>query len=283
MAIEAGLLKEGDVLKYAELHALLFPTAQSRDSLIDQALKQLRPPPTMSGYKAVRSQKQKMLRLVKQRSFMQRVGRVLGGDDEVTRQAWFELAKSEKHRAAVVEFVLFHELDQATTEEAQNVETIVRRLLELSAAPLGMRLLRAVAQELYKYSSTEGLPTCWAWDAHAADNEYKLVWVVCQLLYAIAYTLEQAGLLEKIDSAECPVELECYIANPDMDFVSIHPCMHYLSMQALKGMYAAVSNGKVKSARCPVCREDIMFARRASRPREAPAAERMDVGSSAKP
>ena len=62
-------------------------------------------------------------------------------------------------------------------------------------------------------------------DAHAAENKFKPVWVVCKLLYAIAYTLGQVGLLESIDTgAECPVEMECYFTNPDCDFVSIHPC-----------------------------------------------------------
>ena len=159
----AGLPKEVSAPKQLQLKALLFTACETRDARVEQTLERLRPPPTVSGYKAVRSKKQKMLRLLQHRSFMQRIGRVLGSDDACTRHAWDELSTSEQHRAAATEFVLFHELDHASIEEVRVVENFVQLLLDPSAAPLGMRLLRAVAKELYKYSSTEGLPTCWAW------------------------------------------------------------------------------------------------------------------------
>ena len=58
------------------------------------------------------------------------------------------------------------------------------------------------------------------------DNEFKLVWVVCKLLYAITYTLEQADvLLDKPETLECAVHIEtCYINDPQISFASIHPC-----------------------------------------------------------
>ena len=64
------------------------------------------------------------------------------------------------------------------------------------------------------------------------------MWVVCHVLYAISYTLEQEGLLDKIETAECPVTMDDYIADQDVDFASLHPCAYsrlqvYLPLRSL--------------------------------------------------
>ena len=159
MATDASLPKEVGAPKQPQI----FTAAKTRDPRIKQVLEQMRPPPTMSGYHAVRSRKQKMLRLVHQRSYTQWCGRVLGGDDADTRQAWLELVKSDQMRAIVAEAILLYELDQATEAERRFVEGLAEKLLDPFAEPLGICLLRAVAKELHTHTSTEGLPTCWAW------------------------------------------------------------------------------------------------------------------------
>ena len=63
-------------------------------------------------------------------------------------------------------------------------------------------------------------------DAHAANNKYALVWVVCQLLFSIVSELQKVGVLEvEVNSFERCVNLGLdYVANPEADFASLHPC-----------------------------------------------------------
>jgi len=258
--------------KYGE-HTALAAAQDPASAALHQAVERLRPPPNLSGHRAVRTRNQRMLRLVGRRSHMQHVGRVIGGEDPCTCQLWDNFASSRQSRTAAADLLIQHELDSATDEEVSTVKNLLERLLDPESTPLGLGLLRAVAKELHKYGSAADLAICWAWDAHAAENEFKLVWVVCMLLYAIIFTREQAGELEKIDAVECPIRLECYVNDPDVSFVGLHPCMHYVSEPGLRDVFAKVGDGPddAKEARCPTCNEPILFAKRAGRLREAPA------------
>ena len=52
------------------------------------------------------------------------------------------------------------------------------------------------------------------------------VWVVCKLLFSIVCELQKVGVLEvEVNSFECCVNLGLdYVANPEADFASLHPC-----------------------------------------------------------
>ena len=59
-------------------------------------------------------------------------------------------------------------------------------------------------------------------DVHAEKSKFKLVWVVCKLLRAIVFL--HAGVHTKDESVECPVGYEDYLADPSVEFASLHPC-----------------------------------------------------------
>lgn len=57
-----------------------------------------------------------------------------------------------------------------------------------------------------------------------ADNEYTLVWVMGKLAFAFICILEDDGKVEGKESIECLVNLDCYVADNETIFASIHPC-----------------------------------------------------------
>ena len=54
---------------------------------------------------------------------------------------------------------------------------------------------------LLRLSDTTSPLACFR-DAHMADNEFKLVWTVGKLLYALAFTLQEEGVLKPDDDFE---------------------------------------------------------------------------------
>jgi hypothetical protein len=148
--------------KYGE-HTALAAAQDPASAALHQAVERLRPPPNLSGHRAVRTRNQRMLRLVGRRSHMQHVGRVIGGEDPCTCQLWDNFASSRQSRTAAADLLIQHELDSATDEEVSTVKNLLERLLDPESTPLGLGLLRAVAKELHKYGSAADLAICWAW------------------------------------------------------------------------------------------------------------------------
>lgn len=128
-------------------------------------------------------------------------------------------------------------------------------------------------------------------DAFLAENAGSLAWTIGKLLYAIVFKLQQKDVLEKVDSIECPVSLECYINEPTAVFASLHPCahrvfsakhactdggrvlgpsgMHYVSTSSVQDLYEDADKKRMEPI-CPICGASILFATPVGRLRHAP-------------
>ena len=120
-------------------------------------------PATVDGRRAVRTKKQKMLRAVGSRSFTRLLGRLLGGDDPETLRLWQRLACDDGDLQAALELVRKHELPGVESSEVARINVWLENLINPTQAPIGLALLRAVAQELYAHAGETGLHMCWGW------------------------------------------------------------------------------------------------------------------------
>ena len=62
-------------------------------------------------------------------------------------------------------------------------------------------------------------------DAHAADNKFKLPWLIAVLLSTIIVVFEEIGHLNSVKAIVCPIYPKVdYRRDTDVAFASVHPC-----------------------------------------------------------
>ena len=104
----------------------------------EELREQLGPPAELNGEDVVREEKRQLLCLVGFQSFTQRVGRLLGGHDPATQDAWDEFKKSKHYRDEARRHIMLKELMLASEDEARKVKEMLDVFISPDEEPRGL-------------------------------------------------------------------------------------------------------------------------------------------------